>query len=92
VPGTTLDIQHRICDTLPIQPEAVEIDAICPDFTKQVPTILMLWYPGMEGGHAFADVLLGKVNPSGKLPCIFAARAEDLPYYDMNAKAITYDL
>src|SRR6185503_2170513 len=58
----------------------------------QVPAILMLWYPGMEGGHAFADILLGNVNPSGKLPCVFAARSEDLPYYDMNAKAITYDL
>jgi beta-glucosidase len=35
---------------------------------------------------------LGKVNPSGKLPIVFAARPEDLPHYDMNAKAITYDL
>jgi len=58
----------------------------------KVPAVLMLWYPGMEGGHAFADILLGKVNPSGKLPCVFATRAEDLPYYDMNATHITYDL
>ena len=65
---------------------------ITENWRGQVPAILMLWYPGMEGGHAFADILLGKVNPSGKLPCVFAARPEDLPYYDMNAKAITYDL
>lgn len=65
---------------------------ITESWRGQVPAILMLWYPGMEGGRAFADILVGKVNPSGKLPCVFAARAEDLPYYDMNAKAITYDL
>jgi beta-glucosidase len=65
---------------------------ITENWRGQVPAILMLWYPGMEGGHAFADILLGKVNPSGKLPCVFAARSEDLPYYDMDATAITYDL
>jgi beta-glucosidase len=59
---------------------------------EQAAAILMLWYPGMEGGHALADVLLGKVNPSGKLPCTFAKRAEDLPFFDKDATAITYDL
>jgi beta-glucosidase len=59
---------------------------------ERVPAILMLWYPGMEGGHALADVLLGRVNPSGKLPFVIPQRAQDLPFFDRNATAIEYDL
>ncbi|HUU99057.1 MAG TPA: glycoside hydrolase family 3 C-terminal domain-containing protein, partial [Phycisphaerae bacterium] len=59
---------------------------------ERVPAILMLWYPGMEGGHALADILLGRVNPSGKLPLVIPRRAADLPFFDRDATEIEYDL
>src|ERR1017187_9159040 len=54
--------------------------------------ILMLWYPGMGGGRALAGILLGQVNPSGRLPCTFPRRAEDLPAFDRDAASIGCDL
>jgi beta-glucosidase len=57
----------------------------------QAPAILMAWYPGMEGGRALADVLLGKAEPGGRLPVAIPANELDLPYFDAEAKEITYD-
>jgi beta-glucosidase len=61
-------------------------------WANRAQAILMLWYPGQEGGHAFADVITGKISPSGKLPCTFPTKAEDLPFFDRNATKIAYDL
>ena len=65
---------------------------IMEEWHKYVPSILMIWYPGMEGGHALADVLLGKVNPSGKLPFVIPTDAQHLPFFDKDATQIEYDL
>jgi beta-glucosidase len=46
----------------------------------------------MEGGHALADILLGRVNPSAKLPLVIPKCAQDLPFYDKDATEIEYDL
>ena len=46
-----------------------------------VPTILYTWWLGAEAGNAIADVLLGAVNPSGKLPMTFPRSVGQIPIY-----------
>jgi beta-glucosidase len=58
---------------------------------SRVPAILLAWYPGMEGGRALADVLLGVAEPGGRLPFVMPAEAADLPHFDPTARTITYD-
>jgi beta-glucosidase len=44
-----------------------------------VPAVLYAWYPGEAGGEAIANILLGHVNPSGKLPITFPMHEGQLP-------------
>jgi beta-glucosidase len=49
------------------------------DWIDAADAILMAWYPGEQGGAAVADVLLGDVNPSGRLPVTFPRSVGQLP-------------
>jgi beta-glucosidase len=49
-------------------------------WSAKVKGIVEAWFPGIGGGEAIAEVLDGRVNPSGKLPVTFAARDGDLPH------------
>ena len=42
--------------------------------------VMEAWYPGIAGGQAIANLLFGKVVPSGKLPVTFAKSESDLPH------------
>jgi len=47
-------------------------------------TIIWSWFNGSEGGNALADMITGKVNPSGKLPFTFPGRLDDSPAHALN--------
>ena len=60
-------------------------NAVAMPWVDKVDGIIETWYLGSQAGHAIADVLLGKVNPSGKLPFTFPVRLEDNGAHALNA-------
>jgi beta-glucosidase len=65
----------------------VDIAAIEP----YADAIVLAWYPGEQGGNALADIVFGKVSPSGRLPVTFYKSLNDLPdYSNYSMKGRTY--
>ena len=58
-------------------------NAVAMPWVEQVPAIVQDWYLGSEAGHSLASVLVGDVNPSGKLPFTFPVRLEDVPAHQL---------
>ncbi|MEU0696928.1 glycoside hydrolase family 3 C-terminal domain-containing protein [Streptomyces niveus] len=46
---------------------------------REVPALLLTWFPGQEAGHGLADVLFGRAEPGGRLPTTWALAEEDVP-------------
>lgn len=70
-------------------------NAVAMPWADEVNGIVEAWFGGSEAGNALADVLFGKVNPSGKLPFTFPAKLEDngahaLGAYDPSAVSVEY--
>ena len=78
--GKTVIFINCSGSAIALEPETASCDAI-----------VQAWYAGQEGGTAVADVLFGKVNPSGKLPVTFYKNDSQLPdYEDYSMKGRTY--
>ena len=65
----------------------IDVDAVAP----YADAIILAWYPGEQGGNALADIVFGKVSPSGHLPVTFYKSLSNVPdYKDYNIKGHTY--
>jgi beta-glucosidase len=88
-----------IQEVLKVNPKAVVVMmAGAPvemgEWIEDAKAVVWSWYAGMEGGTALAEVLLGEVNPSGKLPTTFPKKLSDCSAYTIGeypgGKTVSY--
>ncbi len=90
------DDEAMITASVAVNPRTVVVimggsATVMESWRHRVPAIVVLWYPGVEGGHALADVLLGNVSPSGRLPFSIPTDEAHLPHWDPDATSEVYD-
>ncbi len=64
---------------------------LCSEWESMVPAILHAWYGGVDAGGGVADVLVGRAEPGGRLPCSIPADESHLPEFSAEADAVVYD-
>jgi beta-glucosidase len=64
---------------------------IVEEWQHEVAAIVQSWYGGSEAGPGLVDVLVGDVDPSGRLPFTVPRDERELPAFDRDARAFTYD-
>ena len=81
IPADEVELIHKVCAMS--RKTVVNIIGgsayIIEEWKDKADAILESFYSGMEGGNALADILTGKVNPSGHLPFTMAKSEEDYP-------------
>jgi beta-glucosidase len=83
LPGHQNDLVRKVIAANPRTIVVVNAGApVLLPWADEAPALLWAWLPGQEAGHALADVLLGRTEPSGRLPWTLPARAEDVPVPD----------
>jgi beta-glucosidase len=75
-----------INDVTAVNPNTIVVLNVCQPvampWLNKVKAVLQMWWPGDEGGWATANVLLGRVSPSGRLPFTWGNKLEDYPATD----------
>ncbi|MHA3704732.1 beta-glucosidase BglX [Jatrophihabitans sp. YIM 134969] len=94
LPGVQLQLVQQVAAA---QPNTVVVlvngrPLTLTEVAAAVPAIVEAWAPGVEAGHAVADVLTGAVNPGGKLPVSFPRQVGQVPiYYNHENTGRPYD-
>jgi beta-glucosidase len=80
------DQDQLISDIAAVNPNTVVVlnlsEPVAMPWLDQVKAVLLMWYPGDEGGRASADLLLGRVSPGGRLPFTWPRQLQDGPAND----------
>jgi beta-glucosidase len=85
LPGRQEELIRRVVAAAGGKPVAVVLFNGRPlalgSVVDDAPAILEAWFPGVQAGHAVADVVFGEVNPGGKLPVSFPRSVGQVPIY-----------
>ncbi|MFI5956213.1 beta-glucosidase [Cryptosporangium sp. NPDC051539] len=93
LPGRQDELVRRVLAANPRTVVVVNSGApVVLPWASSAPAILLTWFPGMEAGHALADVLLGTAEPGGRLPTTWPAAEADVPVFSTQpvAGGLTY--
>ena len=83
LPGVQEELIRRVCEVNPNTAVALfnGRPLVLTAINDIAPAILEMWFPGTEGGNAAANLLFGKVNPSGKVTMSFPQATGQCPVY-----------
>jgi len=83
LPGVQEELVKAICETgVPVVQVLMNGRPLSISWSAEhVPAILEAWFPGIQGGNAFADVIFGDYNPGSKLPATFPRTVGQVPIH-----------
>lgn len=93
LPPTDVELIRAVSGANPRTVVAIQAGSavVATEWIDAVPAVVYAWYGGAQAGPGLADVLLGTVNPSARLPFSVPVDEADLPPFDRDATRFRYD-